>query len=227
MTNPLLLKVEHGIIQVPLGFQGTLSLPESLTKPYIEALLAAGPDEPNFLPRLFENVSWSDRFRFKQSAVSLGLGKEWATLAVNWASMFNENCTWRLAEFTPVFSYAVNSWWLDQVIVTSTDHRFAISDGLVMTFTEFYHRYGTSVHNHLYEYADNHANELRSVADQIQGSLVSRRVSFANKSGQIDTGVFTGLSTVPVDLWLVPEGVVLLDTGELVTTVPPTKEDHS
>jgi hypothetical protein len=227
MKNQLFLKVEHGIAQVPFGFQGTLRLPEVLTKSDVEALLAAGPDEPYFLAKLFDSVPWSDRLRFKQAAIDFGLSREWATLAVNWASIFNQSCKWNLDEFTPVFSYVVNSWWLDQIIVTSTDHRFAISDGLVMTFTEFYHRYGTTVHSHLYEYADNHANEIRTVADQIQGKLVSRRISFANKDGQIDSGVFSGLSTVPVDQWLVPAGVVLLDTGELVTTVPPTKEDHS
>jgi hypothetical protein len=218
------LSIEHGIVVVEDGV-GNVVLPRTLDRPAVEALLSTGIDEPNFLPRLFERVSWDDRQRFAQAAEAVGLAQPWAVLAMNWASVHNQDCRWRLEEFNIVYSYAVESWWLDQVLVAATDHRFAVSNGMVMSFVEFFHMYGTSVTDHLYEFAQHQAEEIRMVADQLQGRLVRRKIAYVDANGQVNVGVFSGLETVPTDRWLVPPGVTLLDSGELVATVPSTKED--
>jgi len=216
------LRIEHGIVVVEPG-TGGITLPADLPGDLVTEMLAVPEDDAAFLPGVLSRVSWAGRLRFKEACARHGKTVGWSQFAMDWAVVNNESSKWDIAEFTQVFTHVVDSWWLDSVSVTSTDHRFAICNGLVLSFKEFHHRYGISVQDHLCEFADSHANGLKELASRLYGQLVRRNVSFASADGNIGTCELTGLGTVPVSDWIIPAGVVILDSGEVIHTVPLLK----
>jgi hypothetical protein len=219
------IQIENGHVVNALNMVEPIELPEPLTLEVVRAMFDTPADSPCYLPNLILTISSEDRARFEQFCRDNDMGQEWASAAVRWVGLLNPDNQWHLDEFNIVHRARVGSWWVDEVVVADTGHQFAITDDRIFTPAEFEMVYGTSLSDHLLEFASFQRSQLVQLTETLAAGLIVRRACVQDHEGQVGTMPITGPSTVPAEEWILPEGCSLVDQGEVVDTIAPLYQE--
>lgn len=190
---------------------------DPLDQDMVEFLLNTEPGHRDFIGELFTEVLPSEKRRFKKHCLDMGgkIKAKYCRHASSWASVLNCDSLWHLEDFEIIYSGHVGAGYLDKVLITTANIRFAVAaNGTVCTFPEFKWKFGTDVVSRIEERRDAINKELDSVIEHITSEMVLSLISYT-KDGYVGTAKFPGLACIPKDKWHLPDGCISL--GESTT----------
>ena len=145
----------------------------------------------------------------------------WARAAVRFAPFTQRSGEWALNQLKIVHRVNVDTWAIDEFLVTDADQRFfMLPSQVLVTAAEFQFVYDQAPLDHLTHHLEMEHDRLEGVAQQFVSPLVERDLQVVTRGGAVESRrIHCLLASSPGD-WGLQSGEHLLDSSLVDHIVP-------